>query len=97
MDKKQLFFGAIIGFIANSIGFVLSSLLLHSISNHSITWIESISKASDEGFLGKIISLGAILNLLCFFYFIKQHRDSRAGGVLLATILVAFGTIVIKL
>jgi hypothetical protein len=47
--------------------------------------------------MGKLISLGAILNLICFFYFIRNKQDSRAGGVLAVTILIAITTFLIKL
>ena len=56
-----------------------------------------IKAARDEDFLGKLISLGAILNLLVFFFFIQKKQDFRARGVLLATILVAIITFIIKL
>ena len=56
-----------------------------------------IKAASNEGFLGKLISLGAILNLVAFFIFIKKKQDYRARGVLLVTIFIAVFTFVFKL
>ncbi|AOR29071.1 hypothetical protein FORMB_20430 [Formosa sp. Hel1_33_131] len=46
--------------------------------------------------MGKLISLGAILNLICFFYFIRKRQDARAGGVLTATIIIALATFLIR-
>jgi len=40
--------------------------------------------------------LGAILNLLAFFVFIKKKQDYRARGVLLITIIIAVSTFVFK-
>ena len=54
--------------------------------NNSI--IESIKNAYFESFLGKLISLGAILNVFVFFIFIKKNQDQRAKGVLLFTIFL---------
>ena len=46
--------------------------------------------------LGKLITLAAIPNLFVFFIFIKKKQDYRARGVLLATILLAFFTLILK-
>ena len=44
----------------------------------------------------KVISLAAIPNLFVFFIFIKKKQDNRAKGVLLATILTAIATLILK-
>ena len=80
MIKKEIFIGSIIGLIANTIGLVLKVL----------------QAAASEGFLGKLISLGAILNLIVFFVFIKKKQDYRARGVLLITVFIAIFTFVFK-
>ena len=46
--------------------------------------------------LGAIIGLGAILNLLAFFAFIRLRQDSRAKGVLIATFISAFIILFLK-
>jgi hypothetical protein len=55
-----------------------------------------LSKASEEGVLGSIIALGAILNFLPFFVFIKKKQDYRARGVVMATILSAISILITK-
>ncbi len=45
---------------------------------------------------GKVLSLAAIPNLFVFFIFIKKKQDNRAKGVLIATILTALTTLIIK-
>jgi hypothetical protein len=41
--------------------------------------------------------LAAVSNLFVFFVFIKKKQDNRAKGVLLATILIALTTLVLKI
>ena len=93
MVKKDIMIGIIVGLIANAIGLVLASILLGNGEDP----ITAIQTAQRDGFLGKLVSLGAILNLVVFFVFLNKKMDNRARGVLLATILVAIFTFVIKL
>jgi hypothetical protein len=93
MIKKNVIIGMLVGLIANSIGLIIVSILLGQ-GDDFVTVIENASK---EGFLGKLISLGAILNLIAFFVFINKKQDYRARGVLLITILVALFTFVFKM
>jgi hypothetical protein len=43
-----------------------------------------------------LISIAAIPNMLLFFVFLKQNRDTIAKGVLAATLLIAMITVLIK-
>ena len=92
MIKKEIFIGLFIGLIANAIGLFLATLLLGQGDDFTTV----INAASAEGFLGKLVSLGAILNLVAFFVFIKRKQDYRARGVLLATLLIAISTFLFK-
>lgn len=91
--KKDIFIGMIVGLIANGIGLFLAATLLGNGDDFN----KVIKAASNEGFLGKLISLGAILNLIAFFVFIKRKQDYRARGVLLITVFVAVFTFVFKM
>jgi hypothetical protein len=91
--KKDIFIGLIVGLIANAIGLYIAATLLGNGDDFTTV----IKAASNEGFLGKLISLGAILNLIAFFIFIKKKQDYRARGVLLITVFVAVFTFVFKL
>ena len=93
MIKKNIFIGMLVGLIANAIGLIIVSILL----GQGDDFITVIKNAAKEDFLGKLISLGAILNLIVFFIFIKKKQDYRARGVLLITILVAIFTFVFKM
>lgn len=93
MIKKDVFIGMLVGLIANSIGLILTATLLGQGDDFTTV----IKAANEEGFLGKLISLGAILNLIAFFVFIKKRQDYRARGVLLITLFIALFTFIFKL
>ena len=93
MIKKEVTLGLIIGLIANAIGLFISATVL----GNGDDIIVVLKTASAEGFLGKLISIGAILNLIAFFIFIKKKQDYRARGVLLATIFVALITFILMI
>lgn len=93
MVKKELIIGLLVGLIANAIGLILAATIL----GNGDDFTKVIKVAAAEGFLGKLISLGAILNLITFFIFIKKKQDYRARGVLIITIFVAVFTFVFKL
>jgi Mg/Co/Ni transporter MgtE len=92
MVKKEVLIGLLVGLVANAIGLVLVAIVLGK-GDHFVTVLKS---ASAEGFLGKLISLGAVLNLITFFFFIKKRQDYRARGVLLSTIVVAVFTFLLN-
>mgnify|MGYP006113540495 CR=1 FL=1 len=96
MNKKDLLKGFIIGLLANIIGLVIAGIVLGKLSGRSDSILKVLETAYSENFMGKLISLGAFLNLICFFYFIRKRQDSKAGGILAATILIALGTFLIK-
>ena len=93
MVKKEIIIGLLVGLIANSIGLFLAATIL----GNGDDFMTVIKAAAAEGFLGKLISLGAILTLVVFFIFIKKKQDYRARGVLLITVFVAVFTFVFKL
>lgn len=93
MIKKEVFIGVFVGLIANAIGLFITANLL----GQGDDFVTVIKAAAKEGFLGKLISLGAILNLIAFFVFIKKKQDYRARGVLLITVFIAVFTFVFKL
>lgn len=92
MIKKEVTIGFIVGIIANLLGVVLYLLFFSKLSIS-----ESINVAREQGHLGSLLALGALLNLLAFFGFLKIKRDLRARGVLMATILTAIAILLIKI
>lgn len=82
--KKEIVLGFLVGIIANTIGTLLYILLFSDLGI-----METVEAAIDQGHLGSLLALGAILNLAAFFGFLKLRRDYRARGVLIATLLTA--------
>ena len=91
-NKKEVLLGVIYGVISSFIGLIIAILILSE--NSSI--IESLKNSYYENFLGKLISLGAILNVTVFFVFIKKNQDQRAKGILLSTIFLAILTLILN-
>lgn len=95
MNKKEFLVGLFSGFLANTVGAILTVVLLFQevkISNISKIISDSIS----DNYITKLISLGAIINLFVFFVFLKNNYDERARGVLVATFIMAILTIYIN-
>jgi len=83
--KKEILIGFIVGIIANVLGTLLYILLFSDLQI-----VETYVAAVRQEHVGSLLALGAILNLIAFFGFLKIKRDHRAKGVLIATILTAF-------
>lgn len=83
--KKEVIIGFLVGIIANTLGTLLYILLF---SDFSI--VETYHAAVAQGHIGSLLALGALLNLIAFFGFLRLKRNERAKGVLIATMLTAF-------
>ncbi len=92
MIKTQVFVGFLVGIAANFIGMMLYILILTDLDLAT-----AFRDASQNGYLGKIIALGAALNFLPFFLFLKKKMDYHARGVLLATVVMAVVLAIIKI
>ena len=84
--------GIVLGITANFFGFLLARLIFIG-SFPLINLTNVVTQSYHDGLLTKLISLGAFLNLLLFFFFIKKNKDTEAAGVLVSTILIALLTI----
>lgn len=82
--KKEIIIGLLIGITAN-----LAGMYLYIFFFLDYDFETSIQIARENDSIGNLIALGAILNLIVFFLFIKKRQFYRARGVLLATILAA--------
>ena len=88
MIKKELFIGFLVGLIANAFGFIIAIFIFGNGESISDVFRQSLA----QGFFNKLVSMGALLNLVVFFLFLKQKRDYRARGVIFATITVTIAT-----
>lgn len=89
---KEILIGLIVGLLCNASGMYL---YIFFFSDYEIE--DTLKLALENDFLGSLIALGAILNFLAFFVFLKKNQAYRARGVLLATIIAALGILVSKL
>ena len=92
MKNKDIIIGVIVGLICSIIGLVLALLFFGK--GNSIN--DSFQIALSQGVFTKLVSMGAILNLGAFFLFLKKQQDSKAQGVLIATVIVATITLIIR-
>ncbi|MFT4782033.1 MAG: hypothetical protein ACJAZK_000227 [Psychroserpens sp.] len=92
MKNKNTIIGIVTGLICSIVGLVL--VLLFFGKGNSLN--DSLQIALNQGVFAKLMSMGAILNLGAFFLFLKQEQDSRAQGVLVATVVVAITTLIIR-
>lgn len=88
--KKEILIGFFIGIVATFIGCVLF-LIIFTEFNALSDFI--IIKRS--GILGKVITLGALLNLLLFYIFLKKDKENISKGILLSTITLALITLIL--
>lgn len=82
--KKEILIGFLVGIIANTFGTLLYILLFSDLGI-----VDTFQAAVAQEHVGSLLALGAILNLVAFFGFLKLKRDYRARGVMIATILTA--------
>lgn len=92
MKTKDVIIGIVIGLIASALGLLVTLLIFGK--GNSVS--DSLQVAINTGVLTKLVSMGAIINLAAFFLFIKRNEDSKARGVLIATIVVAIVTIIVR-
>ena len=90
--KKEIFFGIIIGIISNLIGVFLSIIILFNEFQFSYI-LEILNSSINNSNITKLISLGAIINLISFFVLLKLNSTEKARGVLVATFAIAILTI----
>lgn len=88
MNKKDLLIGFAIGLIACILGIFLFITFFTDFD-----FISGVQSMKSEGKLGKLITLGAILDLVAFGVLLKMNKELMARGVVLAVICIAIFTI----
>ncbi len=84
---KDLIFGFVIGLLTAILG---CYLFLTFYTEYS--FLEGINAIKQEGYLGKLIALSAVLNVLVFFILLKLNKEVVARGIVFATIFLAILT-----
>lgn len=88
MQKMEFIYGFFIGIIATFLGAYLFMKIKTDFS-----FLEGIQIVHSQGILGKLITLGAILNVVVFFALLQFKKELMARGVVFATILLALLTL----
>ena len=90
MKKIDLFYGLIIGLTVSLIG-----VYMFIIAFTSYTFLSVLQLLKYEGKLGKVITLGTVLNIGMFFILLKYKKETIAKGILLAVIILTIITLFI--
>ena len=83
-----MLFGFAIGIVACILGIFLFITFFTDYD-----FLIGIQNMKSEGKLGKLITLGAILDLVAFGVLLKMNKEFMARGVILAVICIAIFTI----
>ena len=88
MNKTDLLIGFAIGILSCFLGmFLYLTFIAHT------GFITGIQSMRNEGHLGKIVTLGAILDLIAFGILLKMNKELMARGVVLAVIALTIVTL----
>ncbi|MFT3795097.1 hypothetical protein [Flavobacterium sp.] len=90
MRKMDLLYGVIIGIACCFLGSFLFIVLFMGTGLR-----EGFYALKYQDNLGKLITLGAVLNLIVFFVLLKYNKDLMARGVILSLILLSIFTLLI--
>ncbi len=90
MKNLDLFWGVLMAIITTAIGsFIFIELFA------GMDFVRGLLFYKSHGLLGKIITLGAILNLILFFVLLKRNKDLMARGGVFGMIFLTVITLLI--
>ena len=93
MIKKEVFTGLFIGLFGNIIGICIVAFIISLFKGVAFSWVLDLYK--NNGNLWMLICLGAIVNLVFFYYFLQKEKYYRARGILSATFIAAITSYII--
>ncbi len=88
MNKIDLLIGFGIGIVASLLGCYLFITFFTDFD-----FITGIENMKSDGKLGKLITLGSILDLVAFGVLLKMNKEMMARGVVLSVIVIAIITL----
>ena len=94
MNNKLMIKDLIIGFVIGILTAILGCFLFLKFYTQ-YEFIDGINAIKNEGYLGKLIALSAVLNVGMFFLLLKLNKEVMARGVVMATIILAIVTIIV--
>ena len=90
MNKKDILLGFIIGIFTSLLG---SYMFITFFTKFDIS--SGIQTIKENGYLGKVITLGTTLDLAVFAILLKKNKEYMASGIILAVIVLAISTLLI--
>ena len=87
MIRRKVFTGLGLGILCNVLGMAVLIATLAVVNG--ATFSSTITFFMANKLLWMMISLGALPNLLLFFWLLKKNKDYYARGVVMATLLAA--------
>jgi hypothetical protein len=87
-NKTSLLLGFVIGLITSFLG---CFLFITIFTNYP--FVTGIKLLHADGKLGKIITLGTVLDLIVFWALLKSYKEFMARGVILAVIILTIITL----
>jgi len=90
MIKQKVFTGFVMGLLSTIIGASLCTFIISKVKHSSFS--DTFISFQNDDKLWMLLALGAIPNLLLFFFLLKKDLEYKARGVVLATLLIAFIT-----
>ena len=92
MINQQTLYGLLVGLLAAFLGsFVIVTLFSEGGFGETITELYALQK------LGGLISIGALVNLPMFFYFLRKNNLPFATGLVFASLLLVLLVAYIKI
>lgn len=88
MEKKDFFIGIIIGLL---VAFMGCFLFLEFFTN--VGFVKAFQYMKMDGNLGKVITLGALLNVGVVFLLFKKDKDMMAKGVIFSIFILTIYTL----
>lgn len=88
MNKIELLYGFLIGILVSFIG---SYLFITFFTDFH--FVEGVNIMKIQGQLGKLMTLGSILDLIAFAVLLRLNKELMARGVVLAVIVIAVLTL----
>lgn len=88
MNKTDLFIGFLVGLLASLLG----SYLFIVFATH-YNFISGVQIMKSQGSLGKLVTLGSILDLILFAILLKLNKEMMARGVVLSVIILTVITV----
>jgi hypothetical protein len=83
MNKMDILIGFVIGILTSLLG---SFLFIKFFT--AFNFMVGVESLKSEGKLGKLITLGSVLDLVAFGILLKMNKEIMARGVVLAVIII---------